>query len=726
MIELFESQDQSVPISQRPLQRLPSFKQLTVHQEGSNFNEPTVRSVSKTSQPGERNDEDGSAYEDLSVSNNDEGGVMRRGANATSLIEDFVGRGSKARINKPLIATTTDTTGEELSKDKRKLVKQLEESNGPQAQPTDGDDPREPVESNPTARDRHTAVDDFNERIAEQQLTPLARTASSSEIEPKEDLPVTEESVDAPHSSIVQSAFDRMRPRRILPEVATITIGSKTMTSVLGSSPSMKLQRDRSPLTPVNPKSYTSNSSRADFSSSMRSFAAPGSIIKTVGRPQSKSPMSVNYTSDGDDAHLSEDEPCPASSISESDINVPDKCDELQNVHISQERTRHSSPFSDLDSDGDYVDEDEKKAIEEAKVAELIRLAEQASSVPSQDNKKRAHQILKGAGQKDSTTHLVQKIDASIERIDKQLSALSGLIHRSFETSQASVSETAATTVDVSPEERLSLTVSKADFAAMHVSGQFNLGFILATRNNTDLFIIDQHASDEKYNFERLQATTVVQNQRLVQPRSLQLTAVEEEIIFEYNEALLKNGFLLDMDTSGDAPTGQRCKLVSLPMSREVVFDVTDLEELIALLAESSASSSMKNVPRPSKVRRMFAMRACRSSVMVGRTLTLKQMESLVRKMGEIDKPWNCPHGRPTMRHVCGLEGWDGWSEGDGIVGLEEEPEHVDWGRWVSNMRSRQEGIENGKDQGEEYNSKDEEEDGEPYGEHSVGSGSDE
>lgn len=72
-------------------------------------------------------------------------------------------------------------------------------------------------------------------------------------------------------------------------------------------------------------------------------------------------------------------------------------------------------------------------------------------------------------------------------------------------------------------EERLSLTVSKEDFARMRIVGQFNLGFIIAVRerhvdtNNDieDVFIIDQHASDEKYNFERLQAETVMQVQTL-------------------------------------------------------------------------------------------------------------------------------------------------------------------------------------------------------------------
>jgi MutL C terminal dimerisation domain len=69
-------------------------------------------------------------------------------------------------------------------------------------------------------------------------------------------------------------------------------------------------------------------------------------------------------------------------------------------------------------------------------------------------------------------------------------------------------------------EERLSLTVAKEDFARMRIVGQFNLGFIIAVREKEgqegeDVFIIDQHASDEKFNFERLQAETVMQVQAL-------------------------------------------------------------------------------------------------------------------------------------------------------------------------------------------------------------------
>ena len=47
------------------------------------------------------------------------------------------------------------------------------------------------------------------------------------------------------------------------------------------------------------------------------------------------------------------------------------------------------------------------------------------------------------------------------------------------------------------------------------------------------LFIVDQHASDEKYNFETLQRETVIQCQNLIIPQPLKLNVIEELLILE-------------------------------------------------------------------------------------------------------------------------------------------------------------------------------------------------
>ncbi|XP_056221252.1 mismatch repair endonuclease PMS2 isoform X1 [Seriola aureovittata] len=199
-----------------------------------------------------------------------------------------------------------------------------------------------------------------------------------------------------------------------------------------------------------------------------------------------------------------------------------------------------------------------------------------------------------------------------------------------------------------SAEDELKKEISKDMFKEMEIIGQFNLGFII-TKLNSDIFMIDQHATDEKYNFEMLQQHNVLQGQKLIVPQKLHLPAVSENVLLENIEIFRKNGFEFLVDE--DAQVMERVKLVSLPTSKNWTFGPGDIEELIFMLSDSPGVMC-----RPSRVRQMFASRACRKSVMIGTALSVSEMKKLVVHMGEIEHPWNCPHGRPTMRHLANLE----------------------------------------------------------------------
>ncbi|XP_004440915.1 PREDICTED: mismatch repair endonuclease PMS2 [Ceratotherium simum simum] len=197
-------------------------------------------------------------------------------------------------------------------------------------------------------------------------------------------------------------------------------------------------------------------------------------------------------------------------------------------------------------------------------------------------------------------------------------------------------------------EDELRKEISKTMFAEMEIIGQFNLGFII-TKLDADIFIVDQHATDEKYNFEMLQQHTVLQGQRLIAPQTLNLTAVNEAVLIENLEIFRKNGFDFVIDEG--APITERAKLISLPTSKNWTFGPQDIDELIFMLSDSPGVMC-----RPSRVRQMFASRACRKSVMIGTALNTSEMKKLITHMGEMDHPWNCPHGRPTMRHIANLD----------------------------------------------------------------------
>lgn len=612
---------------------------------------------------------------------------------ATSLIHKFLGRNAEERVNRP----NSESKDKGISKEKRKLVKQLGKQNEHVDEIDEYDDTVGIAEADAEthkALKTNIPVLDFNQRVAEQQSRD-GDIPGSSALQAKDPIPSVAPLNSAPMSGIVQNAFSQMRPKRTSADIATITIGSKTVTSSLGTSLGKRRKVGVPALSSMHGEA--SSPKTQSFGNSLRAFTAPGTQLdEDADDDEVEEEDEIEVF--GNDDMVAEGDQTWARELRYAATNGPvagsaDSSDAAMTREDEDEDDDDGEvppiALREGGSDEDYIDEEEKKAREEAKVAQMIKNAEESAARPVQGDADRARRLLKGSGRKDCTTQIVKTLDDTVSNIEKQLRKFT----EALETFKGKDGDHDALVAQLSlpdecPEDRLSLAVAKEDFVRMRIIGQFNLGFILAIRpaplkispvdhgkaeNNDEVFIIDQHASDEKYNFERLQSETTVQNQPLVVPRSLDLTAIEEEIITENLNVFEKNGFLVEVDTSGDSPVGKRCKLISLPMSREVVFNTRDLEELIALLAESPPSASSFIIPRPSKVRRMFAMRACRSSTMIGKTLTRNQMGNIVRHMGEIDKPWNCPHGRPTIRHVMGLSAWDTWREGDGVGGLEDE-----------------------------------------------------
>ncbi|KAK8509841.1 hypothetical protein V6N13_093685 [Hibiscus sabdariffa] len=200
----------------------------------------------------------------------------------------------------------------------------------------------------------------------------------------------------------------------------------------------------------------------------------------------------------------------------------------------------------------------------------------------------------------------------------------------------------------------------KEDFRQMKVIGQFNLGFIIG-KLDEDLFIVDQHAADEKYNFEHLAQSTILNQQPLLRPLKLELSPAEEVVASMHMDIIRKNGFVLEEDAH--APPGHHFKLRAVPFSKNITFGVEDVKDLISTLSDGQGDCSVIGSYKmdtsdsvcPTRVRAMLASRACRSSVMIGDPLGRNEMQKILEHLADLKSPWNCPHGRPTMRHLVDL-----------------------------------------------------------------------
>lgn len=93
----------------------------------------------------------------------------------------------------------------------------------------------------------------------------------------------------------------------------------------------------------------------------------------------------------------------------------------------------------------------------------------------------------------------------------------------------------------------------------------------------------------------------------------------------------------------------KRVLLCAVPMSGNWLLGPSDIDELLFMLQDSPliqdedrskvSHASMARF-RPSRVRAMFASRACRKAVMVGDSLTSIQMTKLLHQLSELQHPW--------------------------------------------------------------------------------------
>lgn len=198
---------------------------------------------------------------------------------------------------------------------------------------------------------------------------------------------------------------------------------------------------------------------------------------------------------------------------------------------------------------------------------------------------------------------------------------------------------------------------NKEQFSKMRVLGQFNLGFIVVNLIDTpELFLVDQHAADEISQFEMLCETTKLHMQPLVCPIVLKLQPHEEVLVTQHLSLFERFGFKLENDE--DKASGEHLRVTALALTKNKLFDVEGIYEAISQLVEHSyveSADSLASLCRPSQFRSVMASRACRSAVMIGTELQAKHMQKIVHHLQDLKRPWNCPHGRPTMLHLSSL-----------------------------------------------------------------------
>lgn len=459
----------------------------------------------------------------------------------------------------------------------------------------------------PSHTESQTKVNSDDKAISTQTLSPLLLTSAT--LSTSKELPVS-------------------KPLRRPIQMVLGTSNASWAMQPVGNEPSQK-------------KIKTNNNSRSTFRSHLSSFAASGSQCET----------NLEYSEDGDDNveanDVYEDEDELASEELDELAMDPEAADEDSSLEpildINTSLSRDTCPRDNLEDNDQplflpeiepiHLASDTLTSPKESPSTILLNDKLTASDVQDLTEEQRANLQALGNSSTtpidiDSGSHSSGVEIRRTNSLGKDVSMTCDLplicsswdsikVNRqsvlstfSSANAQAKVGTSASISSEADEqdvERELSRIIDKSDFGQMDIVGQFNRGFIIARRQTLraregeayslrddldDLFIIDQHAADEKYNFETLQQSTKIDSQKLfkfvtclktlayadrthvtLRPQPLELTAGDELLAMDNIEVLRNNGFEIAFDADAK-PSQGRLKLVSQPVSGNTTFDM--------------------------------------------------------------------------------------------------------------------------------------------------------
>ncbi len=166
-------------------------------------------------------------------------------------------------------------------------------------------------------------------------------------------------------------------------------------------------------------------------------------------------------------------------------------------------------------------------------------------------------------------------------------------------------------------------------------------GTYIIAQNEEGVYLIDQHAAQERVNYERyLKALKEkeIYTTALLFPITVELSSSEYLIIKNHLDLFKNMGFVLEdfgVNTFvfKEHPTWLKQgyeeesirKIVDLVIQNKGEFDVVKFNEHIAITL------------------------ACKMSIKANMRISLEAAEELLNELVMCDNPYNCPHGRPTI-----------------------------------------------------------------------------
>lgn len=174
----------------------------------------------------------------------------------------------------------------------------------------------------------------------------------------------------------------------------------------------------------------------------------------------------------------------------------------------------------------------------------------------------------------------------------------------------------------------------------LYVEGQV-LGTYIVCQNEYGLYLIDQHAAQERVNYEKVQEqfkNKTISTIDLLIPINIELSTSDFIKIKENIEIIKELGFIIEEFGINTFTIKGHPSWLKEGHEKEIINSIFD--EII---------KQGNNFDRIRFNNKIIATIACKMSVKANTRLSKESMEEIIRQLEECKNPYNCAHGRPTI-----------------------------------------------------------------------------
>jgi len=169
------------------------------------------------------------------------------------------------------------------------------------------------------------------------------------------------------------------------------------------------------------------------------------------------------------------------------------------------------------------------------------------------------------------------------------------------------------------------------------------LGTYIVCQNETGVYLIDQHAAQERVNYEKMSYLLAHPNESTINsliPFIIELPK-NDYLVLKDNFNILDN-LKIDYEEFGQNSLRIKAHPTWFPTGREEECMNKIIELILTKEKDFSLAKFNDNLAK---------MVSCKMSVKGNTNITVDAMESILDDLRKCNNPFNCPHGRPTIIH---------------------------------------------------------------------------